>query len=174
ITQKQGSMALHAQNIQLAVNAGLDDEANGARELMTMFVATPADVWLSFLAAKEKERADVMDGVKDDHPRRHARADGAYSARVFGLVPRLLAHGDNSYAFATRLVQFPSRDSRIATQTPSCPFTTRSSTSCAPNVQTSRTRCKPRPSPSSQISLCRVCVVSTLTVKTRYGSLDLV
>ncbi|KZV78308.1 hypothetical protein EXIGLDRAFT_784029 [Exidia glandulosa HHB12029] len=91
ITQKQGSIAFHAQNIELAVNAGLEDEANGARELMTMFVATPADVWLSFLAAKEKELADIMDGVKEAR----VRADGAYSARVLGLVPRVLAHGDN-------------------------------------------------------------------------------
>ncbi|KZV80119.1 hypothetical protein EXIGLDRAFT_845875 [Exidia glandulosa HHB12029] len=88
ITQKQGSIALHAQNIQLAVNAGLDDEANGARELMTMFVATPADVWLPFLAAKENELADTMDGVKEIHEL-YQRAEQDYLS-----IPLLIKHMD--------------------------------------------------------------------------------
>lgn len=67
ITQKQGSIALHAQNIKLASSAGLEDEANAARELMTMFLAAPEDVWLPFLAHKEKELGDTMDGVKEVH-----------------------------------------------------------------------------------------------------------
>ncbi|TFY81135.1 hypothetical protein EWM64_g2871 [Hericium alpestre] len=46
--------SLHVQHINLATAAGLEDQVQDAREMMTKYWASPEDVWLPLIEAKEK------------------------------------------------------------------------------------------------------------------------
>src|SRR6266702_4509106 len=57
-------LSLHAQHIQLAAVAGMDDQAHVARETLTTYYACADDVWLPFLEEKKKTaNLDSMDSV---------------------------------------------------------------------------------------------------------------
>jgi hypothetical protein len=47
-------LSLHAQHIQLAAAAGMDDQAHAARETLTTYYACADDVWLPLLEEKKK------------------------------------------------------------------------------------------------------------------------
>lgn len=47
-------LSLHAQHIQLAAEAGMDDQAHVARETLTTYYACADDVWLPLLEEKKK------------------------------------------------------------------------------------------------------------------------
>ncbi|KAF8272792.1 RNA-binding protein Prp24 [Lactarius quietus] len=57
-------LSLHAQHIQLAAAAGMDDQAHAARETLTTYYACADDVWLPLLEEKKKA-ADInsIEGV---------------------------------------------------------------------------------------------------------------
>lgn len=47
-------LSLHAQHIQLAASAGMDDQVHVARETLTTYYACADDVWLHLLEEKKK------------------------------------------------------------------------------------------------------------------------
>ncbi|KAI9464990.1 hypothetical protein BJY52DRAFT_1247790 [Lactarius psammicola] len=57
-------LSLHAQHIQLAAAAGMDDQAHVARETLTTYYACADDVWLPLLEEKKKTaKLDSIDSV---------------------------------------------------------------------------------------------------------------
>ncbi len=57
-------LSLHAQHIQLAAAAGMDDQVQVARETFTIYYACTDDVWLPILEEKKRlANLDSIDGV---------------------------------------------------------------------------------------------------------------
>jgi hypothetical protein len=54
LSEKPFDLSLHAQHIQLAAEAGMDDQAHAARETLTTYYACSDDVWLPLLEEKKK------------------------------------------------------------------------------------------------------------------------
>lgn len=54
LSQTPFDLSLHAQHIQLAAAAGMDDQAHAARETLTTYYACADDVWLPLLEEKKK------------------------------------------------------------------------------------------------------------------------
>lgn len=62
ITAKPYNVELHKLNIRTAEDAGLEDEAAAAREMLTVFLPATEDVWLPIIEKKEKE-GDTMEAI---------------------------------------------------------------------------------------------------------------
>jgi hypothetical protein len=78
LSENPFDLSLHAQHIQLAAAAGMDDQVHEARETLTTYYACGDDVWLSLI--EDKRNAIDMNSVEGALSvlQAYERAEGDY------------------------------------------------------------------------------------------------
>lgn len=78
LSENPFDLSLHAQHIQLAAAAGMDDQVHEARETLTTYYACGDDVWLSLI--EDKRNTIDMNSVEGALSvlQAYERAEGDY------------------------------------------------------------------------------------------------